>query len=446
MFFDNLNLREFFDKRSMATDNMPMANKHARFWWALYDFGNSLAIIVFYVFFPLWFVKVKGGTDQMYNWAFILSSVLFLIFAPYLGNLADKNRSYLKGLFWSTSATGLCYIAVSIATLIPQSPTWLCFILFTVAFFLYQLTFVYYTPLLKYLSTGENKKQSLETNSGIGQSANYLGQVVGLVIALPFIKGAVSVFGNTSVSAPFLPLTCLFLIIALWSLYKINTSLKDVVSLSASVETEQSQAPQTMFKEVKNLFMIGGVGIFFITYFLISDAVLTLSGNYSLYLTNLFPSTTSSHITYITVGILTMSALGAYICGKVSHKVGSYRTLMTILGSWVAILIGLIFAQGFGAHLTLFLLAGFFLGPVWVVSRVILIERVPVSKLGIASSVYTLAERFSTFIGPLFWSASLSIFATTGQTKYKYAVGSLLIVVLIAVLLWRKEKQRLISI
>ncbi len=449
--FDKLNSHIFFDKNPLFATITSMNNKHTRFWWALYDFGNSIAIIVFYVFFPIWFVKVKGGADTLYNWAFILSSILFLIFAPYLGSLADRKRTYLKGLFWATIATGICYLGVSIATIIPGAPIWLCFSLFTLAFFLYQLTFVYYTPLLKYLSDstdGENKKQQLETNSGIGQSANYIGQVVGLLLALPIIKGVVSVFGNTSISAPFLPLTAIFLIISLFAFYKIKKTLGPVIERSLigqtteNLEEEYSSSYVVMIRNIKGLFSIKGVTIFFITYLLMSDAVLTFAGNYSLYLTTLFPETSSSQITYITLGILTMSAIGAYIFGKITHRIGSYKALLVILMGWLIMFLVLILAQSFIVHLIGFLIAGFFLGPVWVVTRVILIEKVPESKLGIASSIYTLAERFSTFVGPLFWSASLSLFAHTGATRYKYAIGSLFIVVIIAFILWVKAKPK----
>lgn len=423
----------------------PASTSRLSLWWSLYDFANSTALIVFYVFFPIWFVKIKGASDTTYNWAFVLSSLFFLLTAPYLGSRADRKKSYLPDLILSTIFTCGTYIATALITLSSSTPLWVSFALFTLSFYFYQITFIYYTPLLKYLRNKDidadtSLKTSIHHTSGYGQAANYFGQVFGLLIAFPFVSGIVRIGAIDSVATPYLPATILFMLLTGIALYKLwplhNTILK---------ETDSHQQPHTfkeVFSNIKSLFVIPGMMLFFTTYFLLSDSVLTLSTNYSLYLTSLF-NTTATAITIITIGILTSSAIGALVFGKISHIYGSYKALSLIIAGWICTLIIVLLANNFALSILGFLLAGFFLGPVWTISRIILIERTPEMQLGVASSIYTLAERLSTFIGPLIWAASLTAFEHLGTLKYKVGIFNLLLLVIVAGISWINYKRHL---
>src|SRR3989344_4088375 len=70
-------------------------NRANIFLWTLYDFANSIVIIVFFLHFSQWLVVDKGVAYLWYNMIFTVGSLLLLLTAPILGGLADKNRREL---------------------------------------------------------------------------------------------------------------------------------------------------------------------------------------------------------------------------------------------------------------------------------------------------------------------------------------------------------------
>ena len=60
------------------------------FLWALYDFANSLVMIIFLFYFSQWLVIESGKPDWWFNAMLIVSSVLFILTAPIAGQIIDK--------------------------------------------------------------------------------------------------------------------------------------------------------------------------------------------------------------------------------------------------------------------------------------------------------------------------------------------------------------------
>src|SRR3989339_498618 len=96
-------------------------NRKNIFIWTLYDFANSIFMIVFFLYFAQWLVVEKGVADFWYNAIFAVGSVLLLVTAPILGSIADKTGGQHRCLNVITILTILSVsVVTAIALFFPQ--------------------------------------------------------------------------------------------------------------------------------------------------------------------------------------------------------------------------------------------------------------------------------------------------------------------------------------
>ena len=186
-------------------------NKKNIFLWTLYDFANSIVSIVFFLYFSQWLVVDNGVADFWYNMIFTVASVLLLVTAPVLGSIADKTGRQQSFLNKTTILALIFFLGVSLITLFFSNQVFLAALFFLLANYLYQFSFVFYNALLHYIAPRER----WGIISGVGLAGNYLGQIFGLLITLPFAGGAVYLLGIAGRAQTFLPSVILFFILAL---------------------------------------------------------------------------------------------------------------------------------------------------------------------------------------------------------------------------------------
>lgn len=85
---------------------------------------------------------------------------------------------------------------------------------------------------------------------------------------------------------------------------------------------------------------------------------------------------------------------------------------------------------------------GLLWGSTWTVTRAVMTYLTPPEKLNFAFTFYTLAERFSTFIGPLSWGLIVSGLTNLGTTRYRLALATMGLFVLIGLIIVRKIPSR----
>src|SRR3989344_672085 len=177
-------------------------NKKNLFLWSLYDFANSIVYISFLLYFAQWLVVDAKLSDLWYNSLFAIATVLLLFSAPLLAARVDKRGGGKFFLNWATIGTAAGYgCATTFAYLgtgyvIPAAAA------FLVGQYFYQLSFVFFTPMLVQIAEPTHRARA----SGIGQFANALGQITGVLISLPF---------TSSHTGPLIPSILIFFILAL---------------------------------------------------------------------------------------------------------------------------------------------------------------------------------------------------------------------------------------
>lgn len=157
-----------------------MRNRAAVWSWALYDFANTIFYgIVVTAFLPNYVIEKCGGSHLPYALAFYPSMIVAALFAPALGELADRTGRARVLTFAFTAAC--CAGAAALA--LPEEPLPIL-ALFALALIAYQCALVFYNTLLPAVAAPEE----LGLVSGLGVGLGYLGNLFALLLAYPLYE------------------------------------------------------------------------------------------------------------------------------------------------------------------------------------------------------------------------------------------------------------------
>lgn len=381
--------------------------------WVLYDFANSLVSIVAFLYFAQWIVIDKGVSDFFFNLTFTVSAFLLLFTVPLTGVLLDKFLRRITGLRYTSVFVVIFYGLCAFSALSDHKVSALVF--FTLGLYSYLLSFTFYTPLLNDIASP--KKRGFV--SGLGITANYIGQITGLVVSLPFSNGTLSFFHSSPRAETLLPAVVLFVLFSLPMLLFFQEPRR-----FASEKISLRFGLKNLLKETRGLLAFPGVALFIVSYFLFNDAILTGANNFPIFLEQVWhvPDTVK---TYILLAILITSAIGGIVSGFLADRFGHKRTLMVVLVGWVFIfpLVGL--ATNFTLFVIFATLMGFWFGANWAVSRSVMAYIAPEGKHNLAFAYFGLAERASSFVGPIVWGLLVSNLISIGSDRYRVAVLAL---------------------
>jgi len=402
-----------------------MSSRKNIFLWVSYDFANSIVSIAFFLYFSQWIVIEQGVADIWFNLTFTISAVFLLFTVPITGTLLDKYWRRIAGLRYTTFGTvifyGLCgFFAVS-GQSIPA------LISFTLGLYSYLLSFTFHTPLINDIAPPEKRGRI----SGYGVAANYLGQISGLIMVLPFATGSINLFGGSPRAETLLPSVIVFLLLALPMLIFFKEPHKEKQLSSYSKEIRQS------LLDTKALFKISGVFAFLVAYFFFNDAILTAANNFSIFLEQVWkvPDITK---TYILLGILITSAIGGLISGLVADKIGHKKTLVFILFGWIIILPFIAWINNFVLFVIATAVMGLWFGSNWAVSRSLMSHLAPANSHNLTFAYFGLVERASSLIGPMTWGLIATNLVSIGPDRYRIAATVLTLFIVLGLVSMRR--------
>jgi len=385
-----------------------MQSKKNVFLWVLYDFANSIVSIVFFLYFAQWVVIDGGVKDLYFNLTFTIAAFLLLLTVPVTGSLLDSVLRRISGVRFTTILTAIFYGGCAFFAIAGnQTPALLAF---TFGLYFYLLSFTFYTPLLNDIATPERRGRV----SGLGVGANYFGQVVGLIAVLPFSQGTISWFNSSPRAETLLPSVIIFFLLALPMLVWFHEPRREAVTWKLSAEILK------VWEATKKVFLARGVALFILAYFLFNDAVLTAANNFPLFLQQVW-GVSDSVKTYIMLGILITSALGGWFSGIIADKIGNKKTLLWVLAGWVVILPAVGLITNFTAFIVMVVFMGFWFGANWAVSRSMMSYLCPPQAHNLTFAYFGLAERASSFVGPIIWGSVVSGLVSMGAFRYRLA-------------------------
>lgn len=407
--------------------NQNTLSKKQLFLWSLYDFANSIVLMASLFYFSQWLVIDQGKPAWWYNVSLIISSILFILSAPAISKKIDQTKAKIAGLRFWTLLTFVGFILLALLTMLTDGREFLATVVYTLSTYAYLVCFIYFTPMLNDISDNENRS----LRSGIGQGANSIGQVVGVLITLPFVNG-ITLFGDPGRAQALFPATIIFGIFALPMLlfYK-----EEKQTISQPISNDAKFNLVALFKSV---FAFRPLAFLLFAYFLFSDALITFANNFPLYLETVHHATDTVK-SLLTASILLLAAIGAIIFGKIADKKGNLKVLKIILVVWCFIFLGMALITNFNVLVPMFLIAGILFGPVWGISRALVGELAPPHLVASSYSYYVVAERFATLVGPAVWSIAL---ITMGEGVRGYQTGSLSLMALLIISIFILNKVK----
>jgi len=429
---------------NMPTDGCPPNTTLRVFSWAFYDFANTIySMNVVSLYFSLWITVDNGREDILVSAANSISMALVMLTMPVLGAISDQIRRRMPFLMASTVG---CILFTALIGLVGGSGLgidmriWAALFFFTLANYAYQGGLVFYNALLPEVST----PRTMGRISGYGVALGYLGAIVGLVLVMPFNQG--SVFGLEipfiaagGRVATFVPTAIFFLLFSL--------PIFLFVRERAPREKRRPQADwKDGFRRVGSFFIhhrrYPGVARFLISKFFFENGISAVIIFMAVYAVKVM-GFSDQQVMYFLLVSTTAAVAGSAVCGLLVDHWGAHKALMIVLLGWVLSLTLILATSSRPLFWAAGSLIGIFLGGTWTASRPLLVSLVPEKMLGEFFGLYAFSGKAAAIAGPMVWGLVVFGFSGWGVLKYKLAVGSLLLLILIGlIILWPLPERR----
>ncbi|MCK4608771.1 MAG: MFS transporter [Gammaproteobacteria bacterium] len=396
--------------------------------WAMYDFANTIfAMNVITLYFALWVTVDMKGEDILYSYALSGSMLITALTAPIIGAISDRVGKRVPFL---VAFTIICCLFTALIGV--TNKLFIGLILFAIANYCYQMSYVFYNALLPVISD----KEHIGRVSGYGTGLGYLGTIAGLLIVSPFAL----YFGR---QATFIPTAICFLLFAL----PCFIFVKDVKTVKSEKVGEQSalQTVTSAFIKIKNTILCikqyPGLLRFLIAAFIGLNAINTIYIFMAVYTKKVLGfGDVEIVVLYIVSSIFAI--IGSLIAGFYCDRIGAKNTFMAVLGLWsICVLLAI-----FSFHKIIFWfigpLAGVCLAGTWTSARALIIDLSPPEMIAEIFGFYSLVGRAASIVGPLIWGGMVLSFSFLGTIKYRLAISALLIFLCLSLWIVRKVPNK----
>jgi UMF1 family MFS transporter len=397
--------------------------------WALYDFANTVwAISIISRYFPLWLKEERGGLDFHIALANGLSLGIALVVELTLTPLSD--------------ATGRRRVFVSVFTLATiastfvlgfEPPLLIALALFALANTGVNVAATFYNAMLHDVST----ERSIDRVSALGVGLAYVGTITGLL-------ALTSIGGPGQNARVFVPTAMMFLAASL-PLMLVVRERRDGARVS------YAQARRTAWRNLARLVRFVWIDRRLRLFFLASICSSAAASSVALFMAPYSKEVIGLHDQRRVLGVdevslfLLLSALfavaGAFVAGECATRFGELRTFVWTLVTWCV---------GFAVAIVTpvkwpFWIVGPLVGIAFAGSRVlgraVLLKIVGPEDLSKIFAVFGVSFKAAAVGGPLVWAVVVQAFEPLGVAKYRMAVGSQLVLLIVSVLLIVEMKR-----
>ena len=420
----------------------PSTTVHApareRWSWALYDFANTIwSMNVATLYFSVWLISDLGASNTSYAVANGVSSALVALSIPLLGAISDargRRKPWIVGFTLAACAATVVMGWIG-QTMLPlygdavvggltrpetyhaggAALAWLV-VSFIVANYAYQGAQPFYNAMLPELAP----PAELGRLSGLGTAVGYCGTIVGLLLVAPFFNGSLPVPGTGPLPQGFV------------------AALRDLVPLTAPGGRVSTFAPTALafllfslplfvfcrdrwpkkapiawraaFADVKRTLVdtkrYPGARRFVIASLLYQDAIGTIISFMAVYAVKAMHFERGAE-TKLFLALTLPAIVGSYVCGQLVDRLGPKRTLMGVIGAWVALLVAMIAVPGGTAFWVVGAGIGFIFGGVPTAERPMMLSLIPEQEAGRFFGLLMLSSRAAAVIGPFVWGLTV---------------------------------------
>lgn len=407
------------------------------FLWGLYDFANTpLTVAMGGLFLAQWVVLDNHLPDIWYGGVFTAATILILVTSPFWGALSDSMAKRMPLLKWMTFAfiiLGFVTSLVIVSPIQPKTRVYIVLALFFLLQYVYQISLIFYNLLMESISHSNTRG----IISGIGQLFGELGWLLSPLFLLPFSAGLVILAGEPGRGQVFLPATILMALLGLPMLIWFKEHNRQRKSHSPNfnlVLKSTFVGLKTLVRENKN------VAVFLFSFMFISDALLTASLYFAIYMDQIFHATDFQK--YIALALMEIvNIISCYIVGKLSDLKGIKKLYVIACVDLTMIFAIAPFVTSLNIFYIVSCVIGFGFGAFYTTSRALLFKIAPVKKIGEYFGIFSTFQKFASIIGPLTWGGITLLLVNYGVFRYRVAIFSISILVLIGLILATKVKE-----
>ncbi|MDO8628342.1 MAG: MFS transporter [Nanoarchaeota archaeon] len=395
--------------------------------WALFDFANSsYSLIILSFLFPIYFkeVIISGPASDFY-WGLTISISILLagLAAPIIGAMADhERRRKRKFVFFSI----LAILGIASLYFTGKNTLLLASTLFIATNFCFELALILYDSFLTRVST----PKTIGRISGLGWGLGYVGGLAALLLA--------NIFYHHSPYS-----TWYRLVFPMVALFFLTFALPAFIILKDKQPSTNKKSLLTLIKiglqkvvtTIKDVKKHKKIGLFLISFYLITDALVTLTIFIPVYArTTLHVTLAQLTILYVIIHIIGFPATMFF--GWLSDKQGAKKILLSTIIIWGIIVLLLILAQSITTLYIVAILTGLVIGSSQSVARSWLVKIIPAHKRTEFLGFNGFASKISATTGPFIFA---SITSLTGNQRY--AMLALLPYFIIAFFIFSRIKE-----
>jgi UMF1 family MFS transporter len=364
---------------------------------------------------------------------------------PAIARKVDRKGTHVwHMIFWSALAALVLLTLSLTGAYVSATSIFILYFLFNVFF---QAGYVFSSALLHVVSTSETRVQV----SGIGQTWGQAGNLIGVIVSF-FTVSHLLVAPTDKLNVFFWSAIVFMGILILVSRMRIDKSLlrgsidldhanKDDEGLGQDVfHAEVASLDKKIWQKLKSKKKIT---FFLIAYALYSDAVVTLTLFVALYFKKVLLFT-DTQIRISSLILLVSTMIGGIVVAKYIKAGSEVRMLKILLLVWPVAIILFAIISHISFIYVLLVCIGLAMSTIFALSRAYYTYLIPKHEQAEFFSLFVVFERVGAMVGPIFWSAivSLSIwFGTTEIVAYKIAISSVACMTAVGYIFLRKSNR-----
>ncbi|MBS3124910.1 MFS transporter [Candidatus Woesearchaeota archaeon] len=355
------------------------------FCWGMYDLANTIFSALFVTFFfPLYIKQYLGGNELQLGLVFGLSMLAVGIIVPFIGAWSDHLGRRMPFIIFFTITCCFFTGIVALASLK------LALLFGFLANFSYHAALTTYNALLPTIA----QKQNLGKVSGIGVALGYLGTIIALLIAGVILTyfGWETQMGTQSIFAATALLFLLFSLVTFFGIHEKKSAMRGMHLIHSLHEVKKTITRFSHHKKIAS---------FLLAMFFLTNAIFAV-------IIFLFPFAREQvHITVKMFFVLytlqaLAAAIGSLLAGKLVDSYGAKKVLQLAAGTWLAVIILLLFFPTLPVFFITGLFGGAALGAIWTAQRPQLLLMVHRAHVGQFFGFLELSGKFSGILAMAF--------------------------------------------
>jgi UMF1 family MFS transporter len=403
--------------------------------WCIYDFANSsFSTLIVTVAYSVYFVQVvarhlepAGMPERVWFWGYSASMFVAALLCPTLGALADARASKRPFLIASTL---VCVVCTALLSFVKAGDVWLGLVLFGLANIAFDLGFMFCCAFLVELATPERMGRI----SGYGWGLGYVGGLLSLALAFPFIKGGFTEANLPLYRASFAVTAAFFLLASLPTfLWLRERAVPQTKNGGAGWREALSRLAQTG----RRLARYRDLAAYLIAYLTYTDAINTVIVASALFANKVLDFSPGDLIIYFLVTQVTAGA-GAVLFGGMADRIGAKRTISVTLLIWIVTVVAASLVQTHAQFYAIGLVAGAVLGANQSASRTLLGLFTPPGRQAEFFGFFSITGKFAAIIGPLVYG---EVTAWAGSQRWAVLSMAVFFGVGLFILQWVNEER-----